>query len=112
MSLTLYMLRYFFFTLSFLLVFDYGGLDGGNLKEVLDLIVKYEYKSTASTTENVGESALEEGAGTFCLGDCGPAVHGALVQNFRLGTSRLHHHTPTYCVEWIGYNTSDGGYNL
>lgn len=101
-----------FFAYSFLLVFDYGGLDGGNLKEVLDLVVEYEYKGTTSTTENVGEGALEEGTSALSLGDRGPAVHGALVQNFRLGTARLHHHTPTYGVEGIGYDTSNGGYNL
>lgn len=82
------------------------------LEEFLDLVVEYEYKSTTSTTEDVGESALEEGVTSLGLVDRGPAVEGALVQDLGLGTSGLHHHTPTHGVEWIGHDTSDGGYSL
>lgn len=32
-------------------------------------------------------------------------MDGALVQNIGFGATGLHHHTPTYCVKWIRYNT-------
>ncbi len=84
----------------------------GRLEKVLDLVVQYEYESTTGTTENVGEGSLEEGAATLGLGDRGPAVSGALVQDVGLGTTGLHHHAPTHGVEGIGDDTGDGGHTL
>lgn len=82
------------------------------LKEVLDLIVQYEHKRTAGTAENVGECALEEGVAALRLVDGGPAVKGVLVQDFALGTARLHHHAPTHRVERIRHDTGNSGYGL
>lgn len=79
---------------------------------LLDFVIHDEYDGTAGTTENVGERALEEGAGTFGLGDRDPAVSGALVDDFSLLASGLHHHTPTYGVEGIRDDTGDGGDGL
>lgn len=73
----------------------------GNLEEVLDFVVEYEHDGATSASENVGESSLEEGGGTFRFCDGGPAVERVLVQNVGLLTSRLHHHTPTHSVEGI-----------
>lgn len=82
------------------------------LENGFNFVVKYKYNGTACTTENVGERALEEGFSTFCLGDGGPAVDCVLVNDFALGTSRLHHHTSTDCIEWIRNNTSNSGDSL
>lgn len=79
------------------------------LEKVLNFVVQYKYEGTASTTEDVGEGSLEEGTGTFCLGNSCPAVSRALVENVSLGSARLHHHTPTHSVEGIRDNTSYGG---
>lgn len=82
------------------------------LEEFLDFIIEYQHKGTTSTTENVGEGALEESTSTLRLGDRRPAVDCVLVQDFALGTTRLHHHTPTYRVEGIRDDTGDGGDDL
>lgn len=79
------------------------------LEKVLDFVVQYKYEGTASTTEDVGEGSLEEGTSTLRLGDSCPAVSRALVENISLGSTRLHHHTPTHSVEGIRDNTSYGG---
>lgn len=79
-------------------------------KEVLDLIVQYKYESTASTTEDVGESPLEECITTLALVDLAPAVQGVLVE--LVSTARLHHHTPTHSIEWITDDTSNSGNSL
>lgn len=39
-------------------------------------------------------------------------MKSVFVQDVTLRTARLHHHTPTYCVEGIGHNTRDSGYGL
>lgn len=78
----------------------------------LQLIVEYEHKSTTSTTQDVGESALEEGRRSFLLGDLDPAVEGVLVHDIGLGTTGLHHHTSSDGIEWIGDDTGGCGYNL
>jgi len=49
------------------------------LKEVFDLVIQYEHKCTASTTEDVGERALEEGVTTLRLVDSRPAMKSILV---------------------------------
>merc|ERR1711939_282094 len=57
--------------------------------ELLDLIVTDKHKGTTGTTQDVGASALEEGAETLLLGDLGEAVDRAVVE-LLLGTG-LHH---------------------
>lgn len=85
----------------------------GNLHdESFNFIVHNKYQSATSTTENVGESTLEESVGALCLGNGRPAVSGALVDDFALGTARLHHHTPADCVEGIRNNTGNSGDSL
>lgn len=83
-----------------------------NLQDLLDFIVQYKYESTTGTSENVREGTLEEGTGTFLFGDGGPAVHCVLVDDFGSLATRLHHHTTTDSIEWIGYNTSNSCNNL
>lgn len=83
-----------------------------SLQKILDLVVHHEHDGATGTTEDVGESALEEGGTSFRLEDGGPAVSGVLVLDLGLGTARLHHHTPTDCVEGIGDDTGDGGHGL
>lgn len=84
----------------------------GRLEEVLDFVVEHQHDGTASTSEDVGEGSLEEGSSTFLFGDSGPAVSCALVDDFALGSARLHHHTPTHSIEGIGNNTGHSGYSL
>lgn len=81
-------------------------------QEFLQFIVEYKHEGATSTSQHVGESSLEEGAGTFSLGDDGPAVEGALVDDLRLATSRLHHQTSSHGVEGIGHNTGHSCHNL
>lgn len=83
-----------------------------NLQQVLDFIVQYKHECTASTTKYIWECTLEEGTGTFLFGNCGPAMNGALVNDFGCFASRLHHHTTTDCIEWIWHNTSYSCYYL
>lgn len=72
-----------------------------NLEQFLEFVIKYQDERTASTTENVGQGALEEGTSTFLLADLNPAVQCVLVHDFTLCTARLHHHASSDCVEWI-----------
>lgn len=81
-------------------------------EEGLDLVVEYEYESASGTSEHVGEGSLEEGVGALCLGDVAPTVHGAGVRPLGHWATGLHHHTPPHCVEGVGDNTGDSGYNL
>lgn len=80
--------------------------------QVLDLVVHDQYDGATGASEHVGEGSLEEGAGAFLFGDGHPAVSGALVDDFALGTSRLHHHTPTDGVEGIRDDAGHGGHGL
>ncbi|KAL2725517.1 hypothetical protein V1478_008190 [Vespula squamosa] len=92
---------------------DEGGCDRdceGN--EVLDFVVQYKYEGTTSTTKNIRECTLEECITTFRFVNSGPAMKSTLVQDFRLRTSGLHHHAPTYRIEGIRYDTGNGSYNL
>lgn len=82
------------------------------LQDLLDFIVQYKHESATSTSEYVGEGTLEEGASTFLLGNCGPAVQCVLVDDFGCFAARLHHHATTHSIEWIGYNTSNSCNNL
>lgn len=78
----------------------------------LDLIVKDEHESTASASEDVGKSSLEESFASLSFVDLGPAVDGVLVHDVGLSTSRLHHHTTTDSVEGVRDDTGSGGHNL
>lgn len=78
----------------------------------LQLIVEHEHQSATSTTQDVGEGALEEGGGSFLLADLDPAVQGVLVHDIGLGTARLHHHASSDGVEWIGDDAGGCRHNL
>lgn len=82
----------------FLLLFF---VDGKYLEKFLEFVVEYQDEGTASSTENVGQSSLEESTGTFILGDLDPAIQCVLVHNVSLCASRLHHHSSSDSVEWI-----------
>lgn len=82
------------------------------LENGLNFVIKYQYDGTTCTTKNIGERALEEGLSSFRFGDGCPAVDCVLVDNFALGTARLHHHTPTDCVKRIRNDTSNSGDSL
>lgn len=90
--------------------------DGGGLEcleqESLDLIVQHKYESTTSTTQNVGEGALEESVGSFGPGNLGPTVQGVLVLAVGNSAARLHHHTTTDGVERIRDDSGNGGHSL
>jgi len=80
-------------------------------EEGLDFIVEYQDECTSSTTEHVGEIALEERRGALLLADLAPAVDGVLVHDVPSLAAGLHHHTTTNSVEWIrddARNGSDG----
>jgi hypothetical protein len=72
-----------------------------NLEKFLELIVEHQDEGTASSTENVGQSSLEEGACALLFADLDPAVQCVLVHDVGLCASRLHHHASSDCVEWI-----------
>jgi hypothetical protein len=72
-----------------------------NLEKFLELIVEHQDKGATSSTENVGQSSLEEGACALLFADLDPAVQCVLVHNVGLCASRLHHHASSDCVEWI-----------
>jgi len=81
-------------------------------KEVLDLIIENQHKGTTCSSKDVWESTLEEGCTTLYLVDDSPAMQCVLVDNVSLGTTRLHHHSPTYCIEGIWHNTGYGRHRL
>jgi hypothetical protein len=81
-------------------------------QEGLDLIVQHKHESATSSSQHVGESALEEGVGSFDLGNLGPAVQGVLVLTFGNWATRLHHHSSTNGVERIRDDTGHGGDGL
>lgn len=83
-----------------------------NLEQLLDLIVQDKHERATSASEYVGEGSLEEGGGALLLGDGGPAVQGALVQDVALGASGLHHHAPADGVEGVRDDTGHGGHGL
>ena len=47
----------------------------------LDLVVEDEHESATSTSDDVGEAALEEGLGTLVLIDLLEAIDGTGVEN-------------------------------
>lgn len=83
-----------------------------NLQEFLEFIVEHQDEGATSSTEDVGQSSLEEGIGSFLFVDLDPAVQCVLVHNVGLCASRLHHHASSDCVEWIWENTRADCHNL
>lgn len=70
----------------------------------LDLVVEDEHESATSASDDVGESALEEGTGTFVLKDLVEAINGASVHD--ICSTRLHHKSSSDCVKRVRGNTS------
>lgn len=87
-------------------------LNLGLTHQSLQLIVEHEHQSTTSTTQDVGEGALEEGRSTFLLANLDPAIESVLVHDVGLGTARLHHHASSDGVEWIGDDAGSRRHNL
>lgn len=83
-----------------------------NLQQFLDFVVEHEDESAAGSAKYVGESSLEEGLGSFLLGDGRPAVDGVLVEHVALGPAGLHHHAPTDRVEGVGDDAGHRGHGL
>ena len=86
-----------------------GGLkpaaDGcSTVNKSFGLGVEYEHKSTASSSEDVGESSLEESTTTFVKIDSLEAVHSALV-HFLL-TAGVHHESTTDGIKRVGSDAS------
>ena len=69
----------------------------------LELVVEDEDESATSSSDNVGEAALEEGLATLVLVDLPEAVHGARVEE--ISSARLHHKSTSNGVEGVGSNT-------
>src|SRR5689334_19673488 len=57
-------------------------------KSILDLAVEDQNESTTGTTDDVGETTVEEGLRALLLDELGEAVEGVLVHD--LARSRLH----------------------
>jgi len=69
----------------------------------LHFVVHDQDKGSTSTSEDVGESSLEEGLTTFILVDLGEAVKSAVVKDFL--STRLHHQSSSNGIEGIGKET-------
>ncbi|ETW05191.1 hypothetical protein H310_04184 [Aphanomyces invadans] len=76
----------------------------------LEFIVQDQDEGTASTTNHVGASTLEESLGAFVSSDLGPAVEGRLVQDVLAAS--LHHHATTDRVERVRQDTGERGHDL
>ena len=92
-----------------------GGLrpivDGcSTVNHSLSLGVEDEHKSTASTSEDVGERSLEESETTFISVDSLEAVHSAIVHF--LFTAGVHHESTTDGIKRIGSDASADGDDL
>lgn len=82
------------------------------LHKAFEFIVEDQHQSTTSTSKHIGECSLEKGTSTFILVQFSPAVQCAVVHTFTSSTTRLHHHTTSDCVEWIGHDTGECRYKL
>jgi len=76
----------------------------------LHFVVENQDKGSTSTSEDVGESTLEESLTTFLAVDLGEAVKSTLVEDFLL--TRLHHQSSSDGIEGIGDETGDSGDDL
>lgn len=81
-------------------------------EESLDLIIEYQHKGTTCSSQDIRESTLEEGCSTLHLVDDGPGMQSVLVYDVSLGATRLHHHSPTYCIEGVGHNSGYSCHSL
>ena len=68
-------------------------------KITLNLVVEDQNQCTTSSSENVGESSLEEGTWAFVLEDLVKAINCSCVKDVR--SSRLHHKSSSHCIKWI-----------
>jgi len=84
------------------------GLGGSEVN--LHFVVENQDKGSTSTSEDVGESTLEESILAFLAVDLGEAVQGTLVKDFLL--TRLHHQSSSDGIEGIREETGDSGDDL
>lgn len=76
-----------------------------NQQQILEFFVENKNKISSSSSEDIGECSLEEGRWSFLFGNLHPAVKSVFVHHVRFSPARLHHHTPSDSIEWIGGNT-------
>jgi hypothetical protein len=76
----------------------------------LDLCVEDEHKSPASSSDHVGQAALEESRRTFVLSDFPEAIHRSGVHFVR--TAGLHHESPSHGVQRVGEEAGANSYDL
>mmetsp|Transcript_124600 Transcript_124600/g.215333 ORF Transcript_124600/g.215333 Transcript_124600/m.215333 type:complete len:307 (-) Transcript_124600:30-950(-) len=72
---------------------------GVGAEDLLELVVEDQDDGAAGAADDVGQGALEEGAGALVLEDLAPAVQGVLVQD--VGAAGLHHHAAADRVEGV-----------
>jgi hypothetical protein len=85
-----------------------GRLRAGAINGVHDLVVKHQDDSSASSTKDVGQSALEEATSTFSLHDLLEAVSHARVDLLGLGLGGLNLQTTLHGVEGVRDDTGEG----
>jgi len=76
----------------------------------LHFVVHDQDKGSTSTSEDVGESSLEEGFSTFILSDLNETVKSTGVHDIL--STRLHHQSSSNGIEGIREDTGEGGNNL
>jgi len=76
----------------------------------LHFVVHNQDKRSTSTSENVGESTLEESLGAFLGVDLFEAVNSTIVQNFL--STRLHHQSSSNGIKRIRKETGKRSYDL
>lgn len=81
-----------------------------NLKELLDFVVDGQDEGSSGSTEDVGEGSLEHSGHSFVLDDLLCAIEGVFVEDIL--ASRLHHHTTTNSVPWVGKDSRSDCDNL
>ena len=81
-----------------------------DLEELLDFVVDGQDEGSSGSTEHVGEGSLEHGGDSFVLDDLLGAIEGVFVEDVL--ASRLHHHTTTNSVPWVGKDSRSDCDNL
>lgn len=74
-----------------------------SLEHGLELVVEDEDESATSTSDDVGEAALEEGLATLVLVDLLEAIDGACVEE--VSSAGLHHESSSDGIEGVRGNT-------
>lgn len=77
-----------------------------HLNKFLEFIIQDQHKSTTHASQHIGPGTFEESFTTLIFKDLLPAVDCSCVHDVSSFPPRLHHHTTSHCVEWVGSHTS------